>query len=236
MRPSDPLPIRPLLVLAALTLAAAGCREEAPAVSPSPAKASATTPEPTEPATEGPVILFVGDSLTAGYGVGEDEAWTWRVGQALKRRGSRWTVRNAGVSGDTSAGVVRRMDWLLADDVEVVFLSIGANDGLRGMPLAETKRNLDAIADQVAAKGKTLVVAGMKLPPNYGPEYTQGFEALFADLAKARGSKHLPFLLEGVGGHADKNLPDGIHPNPAGHEVIAKHVLAFLDRERILGE
>lgn len=218
-----------LLATTMIALGVSGCGKDAPDPALGPA------PEPEAQAPSGPVLLCIGDSLTAGYGVLESEAWTQRLAEALEARGSEWTVRNAGVSGDTSAGVVRRLDWLLTEDVDVVFLAIGANDGLRGTPLSETKRNLEAIALAVKKAGKRLVLAGQKIPANYGPEYTEGFEALYRDLAEAQGVPLMPFLLEGVGGVAAMNLPDGIHPNAKGHAHIAERVLAFLDEEGIWG-
>lgn len=179
------------------------------------------------------VVLFLGDSLTAGYNLAAEEAYPALLQATWKRRGGRWEARNAGVSGDTTAGVLRRLSWVLSEDVHTVFLAIGGNDGLRGLKLEHSKKNLESIVDQIHAKGKKVILAGIKIPPNYGPAYTQRFEAMYIEVAKAKGIAFMPFLLEGVAGRRDLNLADGIHPNPQGHQIIAKAVLAFFDSQRL---
>lgn len=191
-------------------------------------EAPAPPPAPAAPPAGRATWLFVGDSLTAGYGVAADEIYTAHVEAAFRERGLPFSVRNAGVSGDTTAGVLRRIDWLLTPDVHTVFLVIGGNDGLRGLPPEESRRNLAAIVDAVQGKGAHIVLAGMKVPPNYGEEHARAFEAIYPAVAKEKGAPLMPFFLAGVGGEDPLNLPDGIHPNPEGHAVIAKNVLAFL--------
>lgn len=187
--------------------------------------------EPPAPQARGPIALFVGDSLTAGYGVDPEEAWPSLIEEEWRRRGLDWRARNAAVSGSTTAGALEAVRWALTPEVRLVFVCIGANDGLRGTPLAETRRNIDALLSELKAQGRPVVLAGMRLPPNYGAEYARGFERLFADLAREHGVPLMPFLLEGVAAVPELNLPDGIHPNAAGHRRVAAAALAFLDRE-----
>ncbi|MBI2503420.1 MAG: arylesterase [Candidatus Latescibacteria bacterium] len=183
------------------------------------------------------VILFFGDSLTAGYGIAQEQAFPALIQDRLDSLGWSFQVVNAGLSGETSAGGLRRITWMLRRRVEVFVLELGVNDGLRGVPLAETERNLQAIIDKV--KGRypqaKLMVAGMRLPPNLGPEYTEGFRAIFPRLAERSQAALIPFLLEGVAGVPELNLPDGIHPTPAGHRLVAVtvwEVLAPLLRQK----
>jgi acyl-CoA thioesterase-1 len=203
-------------VLAAVLLLAACSREPAPDAAP---------------AADGPVALFVGDSLTAGYGVQPEDAWPALVQAEWERRGLRWRARNAAVSGSTTAGALEAVRWSLTPEVKLVFVCIGANDGLRGTPVLQTRANLDALLAEVKGGGRAVVLAGMKIPPNYGAAYARSFEETFPALARKHGAAFLPFLLEGVAARPHLNLPDGIHPNEEGQKVIAKTVLAFLDRE-----
>jgi acyl-CoA thioesterase-1 len=175
--------------------------------------------------------LFVGDSLTAGFGVEPEEAWPALVGAEWSRRGLPWRARNAGVSGATTAGALEQAKWALTPDVKLVFVCIGGNDGLRGLALGETKKNVANLLAELKKDGRTVVLSGMKIPPNYGPDYANGFAALFPALAKSAGVRYMPFLLEGVAADPRYNQPDGIHPNAEGHALIAKSVLAFLDKE-----
>jgi len=203
------------LVLTLLLLAA--CSKSPEASAPAPAAAG------------GPVALFIGDSLTAGYGVEPEEAWPALVGEAWAARGLKWRARNAAVSGSTTAGALEAARWALTPDVRLVFVCIGGNDGLRGTPLAETNRNMNALLEEAVRDGRTVVLAGMKIPPNYGRSYADGFAALFPALAKRHGVLFMPFLLEGVAADPRYNQPDGIHPNAEGHKKTASSVLAFLD-------
>lgn len=184
---------------------------------------------PAPPAPAGPVALFVGDSLSAGFGVAPEEAWPALVGEEWARRGLPWRTRNAAVTGSTTAGAIEAARWALTPEVRLVFVCIGGNDGLRGAPLKETKKNLDALLDFLAGQDRRVVLAGMKIPPNYGRAYTDGFAALFPAAAKRHRVAFMPFLLEGVAADPRMNQPDGIHPNAEGHKRVAASVLAFLD-------
>ncbi len=176
-------------------------------------------------------ILFFGDSLTAGYGLSPEEAFPALVEKDLNKGGSRVKVINAGLSGETSAGGLSRIDWVLRQPVDVLVLELGANDGLRGLPLDQTRKNLQAIIDKVKAKNPNvkLVLAGMMVPPNLGKDYTNDFKNIYPDLAKKNGATLVPFLLEGVAGDEKLNLPDGIHPNPEGHKIVAKTLVRYIE-------
>jgi acyl-CoA thioesterase-1 len=174
------------------------------------------------------VIVALGDSLTAGLGVAPDEAYPALLQARLAREGYPYRVVNAGVSGDTSAGGLRRVDWVLRAQPEIVIVALGANDGLRGQPVSALRANLLAIVERVRAAGARVLLAGMKMPPNYGAPYTREFAAVFPDVARQTGSALVPFLLEGVAADGRFNLADGIHPNAAGHRRIADHVWTFL--------
>lgn len=175
--------------------------------------------------------LFVGDSLTAGYGVDADDAWPSLIDAEWERRGLAWRARNAAVSGSTTAGALEAVTWALTPDVKLVFVCIGGNDGLRGTPLKETRKNVSALLSALKKDGRTVVLAGMRIPPNYGRDYADGFAALFPALAREHGVAFMPFLLDGVAAVPALNLPDGIHPNEEGHKKIAASVLDFLDKE-----
>lgn len=185
-------------------------------------------------AAEPPVVLFLGDSLTAGYGLSAEEAYPALLQKRWEKRGLAWKARNAGVSGATTAGTLESLSWNLTPDVKLVFLAIGANDGLRGLPVEQTRKNIAAVIERCRAAGARVALAGMKIPPNYGEEYSSAFEKTYASLAARYKLKLLPFLLEGVAGLRDKNLEDGIHPNGEGHKVIADKVDGFLTKERLL--
>ncbi len=172
--------------------------------------------------------MFLGDSLTAGLGLAEEEAFPALVERRLRAAGFEVRAVNAGVSGDTSAGGLSRLEWLLGQSPDVLFVSLGANDGLRGLSPEMTERNLRRIVERGRSAGARVVLAGMRLPPNYGPEYVERFEAVFPRLARELDVDWVPFLLEGVAGRRSLNLADGIHPNAAGHRKIADTVLATL--------
>ena len=173
-------------------------------------------------------MVALGDSLTAGLGVAADEAFPARLEARLRAEGYAYRVVNAGVSGDTTAGGLRRVDWVLRSSPDVVIVALGANDGLRGVPVAQLTANLSHIIETAQTRGIALLLCGMRLPPNYGGEYTKEFEAVF--LAVARGAKItlMPFLLDGVAGVPRLNQADGIHPTAAGQQVIADHVWPYL--------
>jgi len=176
-------------------------------------------------------IIFFGDSLTAGYGVGPDLAFPSLVEKKLKQEGKKVEVINAGLSGETSAGGLTRINWILNQQVDVFVLELGANDGLRGLPLEQTRNNLQAILEKVKEKNPKvkIIVAGMLVPPNMGPEYSNAFKLLFPDLANQNNAVLVPFLLEGVAGNTKLNQPDGLHPNAKGHEIVAETMVKYLN-------
>ena len=178
----------------------------------------------------GGTILFLGDSLTAGLGVQESEAYPAVIAQKIREKNLPFTLVNAGVSGDTTAGGLARLDWVLQKKIDVLVLALGANDGLRGLPVAQTRANLQAIIDRVREKnpGVKIVLAGMQIPPNMGGEYGAEFRQIFPDLARANHAALVPFLLEGVAGHDDLNQADHIHPTAAGHKILAENVWRVL--------
>ncbi|WP_338871317.1 arylesterase [Spirosoma sp. SC4-14] len=173
-----------------------------------------------------PIVLFYGNSLTAGYGVEPAQAFPALVGQKIDSAGLNYQVVNAGLSGETTAGGKSRISWVMRQPVAVFVLELGGNDGLRGIPLKSTRENLQAIIDTVRAKSPqaTLVLAGMQIPPNMGTDYTREFKGLFKELADKNKLVLIPFLLEGVGGIPKLNQPDGIHPTPEGHKIVAETV------------
>jgi acyl-CoA thioesterase-1 len=181
--------------------------------------------------TERRVILFFGDSITAGYGVGTEQAYPALVQARIDSLGWSFEAVNAGLSGDTSAAGLRRIDWVLRRRVDVFVLELGANDGLRGVPLQSTEAALQGIVDHVRARypRAVVVVAGMQLPPNLGPQYAAQFRSIFPRLAARNKAVLIPFLLEGVGGVPELNQPDGIHPTAEGHRRIADLVWQHLD-------
>jgi acyl-CoA thioesterase-1 len=170
------------------------------------------------------VLVVLGDSLTAGLGVAPEEAFPALLEGRLRGEGFDYRVVNAGVSGDTSAGGRRRVDWVLRARPDLVVVALGANDGLRAQPVAALRDNLTAIVTRLREAGARVLVAGMRLPPNYGADYATAFAGVFPAVARATSVPLLPFLLEGVAGDASLNQADGIHPNAAGHRVIAETV------------
>jgi acyl-CoA thioesterase-1 len=167
-----------------------------------------------------PRIVFLGDSLTAGYGLARHESVPSLIQARLDSNGYRYEVVNAGVSGDTSAGGLSRLDWSLSGDVKVLVVELGANDGLRGLPVAAMKKNLDQIITRAKQRGITVLLTGMEAPPNYGAVYTREFRQAYQDLAKTHKVPFIPFFLEGVAGNPSLNIADGIHPNPAGARIV----------------
>lgn len=168
-----------------------------------------------------PTIVFLGDSLTAGPGLAEEEAFPNRVGDILAASGHAVRVVNGGVSGDTTAGGLRRIDWLLRQKPAIVVVWLGANDGLRGFPVEETERNLREIVRKAKGAGTKVLLCGMTVPPSYGPIYQRSFSAVFPRLARELRVAFSPFPLKDVAGKPELNLADGIHPNPAGQRVVA---------------
>jgi acyl-CoA thioesterase I len=176
----------------------------------------------------GPLVVFLGDSLTAGWNIDEGEAYPALIEQKLRDGGYAVRVQNAGVSGDTAAGGSRRLAWVLRQKPDVVVVALGANDGLRGLDLAPMEASLREILTGVRASGAQALLVGMKIPPNMGPDYARRFEDIYARLAREQGVPLVPFLLEGVAGRADILFPDGIHPKPEGHRIMATTVLPYV--------
>jgi acyl-CoA thioesterase-1 len=171
-----------------------------------------------------PRIVAFGDSLTAGLGVPTDDAYPGQLAQWLRTQGLSFDVVNAGVSGETSAGGLRRVEWILKSQPKIVILELGANDGLRGQSLKDLYNNLKAIIERLQAKGVIVVLAGMQLPLNYGEDYTQEFSELYERLAKTSNVPFIPFFLEGVATHRDLNQGDGIHPTAEGYSIVVQNV------------
>jgi acyl-CoA thioesterase I len=207
-----------------------GC-DDAPRNQPPPAEPSVAAGGAGAVETEGErTILFLGTSLTAGLGLPTEEAFPALVQQKVDSAGLPFRVVNAGVSGETSAGALRRVDWLLRQPFHVVVVETGANDMLRGADLDSTRANIQAIVDRVRAERPEarIVLAGMQAPPNLGPRYAEQFRAMYEELARDNGLTLIPFLLQDVGGVRELNLPDGIHPNAEGQRVVAANVWAVL--------
>ncbi|MCP4204467.1 MAG: arylesterase [bacterium] len=228
------------LALLTLLFVAQGC-EDAPARDSKPegaaeARASKTdtaaahevAPDSGGPVGKVPRVLFLGTSLTAGLGLSEDEAYPARLAELLEERGRPIEAVNAGVSGDTSAGGLNRLDWLLRVPPDIIVIELGANDGLRGLPVEMTEANLLEAIARGRKSGARVLIAGMIMPPNYGEDYARDFAEIFPRVAEETGSALIPFLLEGVAADPDLNLPDGIHPNVEGHRRIAETLLPFL--------
>ena len=219
-----------IAALACAALALAGCRSE-----PQPAAAPPALPAPA-PAWEG-TIVALGDSLTAGYGLAESEAWPALLERRLAAEGRRWRVVNAGISGETSSGALARVDWVLRQlQPDVVILETGANDGMRGIELSLVRGNVLAAVRRLQGGGATVVLAGMQMLRNLGGGYTGEFAAVFPQVSRETGAILVPFFLEGVAAVPALNLPDGIHPNAAGQrrivETVHPHVLRALSERR----
>jgi len=174
-------------------------------------------------------IVAFGDSLTAGYGLPPKNAFPVRLEAALKARGHNVTVVNAGVSGDTTAGGLARLDWAVPDDADAVIVELGANDALRGLDPAAARKNLDTILKRIKTKGADILLTGMRAPRNYGPEYTGAFDRIFPTLAREHDTLYYPFFLEGVVLDTALNLDDGLHPNAKGIDIIVKGILPHVE-------
>jgi acyl-CoA thioesterase-1 len=202
---------------------AAKSAQAAPAASTAPAQTPAQAPRSARPR-----VVVLGDSLTAGLGLPSQEAFPALLQRKIDADNLKFEVINAGVSGDTSAGGLRRLDWALEGDVQVLIVGLGANDGLRGLPVEEMRRNLSAIIERAQARHITVVLCGMEAPPNFGTSYTTAFRAAYKDLASKYDVAFVPFLLDGVAGLADLNQEDGIHPNARGAQRVADTVWSTL--------
>jgi acyl-CoA thioesterase-1 len=210
------------IVCAACNAFVAGCgagREQAPAAqSAAPAPAAAKTDD------ERPKIVVLGDSLTAGLGLLDIQSYPHLLQEKIDRDGFQFEVVNAGVSGDTSAGGLRRLEWALQEDVRILIIELGANDGLRGLSVAEMKHNLGQIIETARAKNIMVILTGMEAPPNYGTEYAASFRQAYRDVAQQYHVLFIPFLLDKVAGEQSLNQADGIHPNPQGAAIVADTV------------
>ena len=175
-----------------------------------------------------PVILAFGDSLTAGFGVPDSQNYPSRLQRIISQNGYPHQVINGGVSGDTTAGGVRRIRWLMKQNPKIVILELGANDGLRGLSLKEMESNLEQIIGVCKEGGAKILLTGMKIPPNYGEEYTVGFEQIYTRLAEKHRLSLVPFFLEGVAGQREYTRPDGIHPLGSGYSIVAQTVWEHL--------
>ena len=198
--------------------------------------ASIPTPVPDEPrkVRSNARIIFLGDSLTAGLGLDPAESFPALIQSKLDSGGYDYEVMNAGVSGDTSAGALRRLDWAMREgEPKILIVALGGNDGLRGLPTEQLEQNLSAIIEQAKKRGMVVILAGMEAPPNFGMDYTARFRAVYTTLAKRHDVRLIPFILEGVAGHAPLNQADGIHPNSRGAEVVADLVWRALQPELV---
>jgi len=194
-----------------------------------PAREQAPTLIPASSAAALPRVVFLGDSLTAGYGLEPGEAYPSLLQARLRNEGYGYEVVNAGVSGDTSAGGLRRLDWALDGNVQVLVVALGGNDGLRGLPVTDLRQNLTTIISRSQARGITVLLAGMEAPPNFGADYTSAFRAVYRDLAREYRVALVPFLLEGVAGNPALNIRDGIHPNPQGARLVEATIWQALE-------
>jgi acyl-CoA thioesterase-1 len=195
-------------------------------------KETAETTDENEITKDKKTILVFGDSITAGYGLDDTaDAYPGVLQEKIDSLGLNYTVVNSGLSGETTAGGESRISWVLNQEIDIFILELGANDGLRGVALSETKSNLQSIIDQVRKKSPEtqIILAGMQLPPNMGQEYTTQFRQLFIDLAKVNDVEFIPFILKDVGGIAALNQNDGIHPTEEGHQIVANNVWEVLE-------
>ncbi len=233
-RRSTPAASTIALLLTLLVLPACG-RSTTPAdavqggdpVTPPPAATPAQTPAPAPTAARARIVVL-GDSLAAGLGLSANQAFPAILQEKIDAAALPFEVVNAGVSGDTSASGVRRLDWALTGDVRILVVELGANDGLRGLPVEELRRNLTAIVQEARRRGLSVVLCGMEAPPNFGARYTDAFRQVYVDLAREHDLAFVPFLLNGVAGLPTLNQGDGIHPNEKGARLVADTVWAVL--------
>lgn len=222
------LPLAALLGLALTSCNAGPAADQTAADQPAAAAPAAAAQSPTSAKKR---LLFFGNSLTAGYGVEPEQAFAGLIGQKIDSLGLPYAVVNAGLSGETTAGGRSRVGWILKQPVDIFVLELGGNDGLRGLPLAATRENLQGIIDTVRRRspGAQIVLAGMQIPPNLGQAYANDFKAIYQEIAAKNKLVLIPFLLQGVGGDRTLNQADGIHPTPAGHRIVARTVWAVLE-------
>jgi acyl-CoA thioesterase I len=219
-----------IMGLLLILLTAAGCANsntsDPPPATPA---ASSETAKPDTSADDRPIILAFGDSLTAGSGLPPGSGYPEMLQAELDRRGYKYHVVNAGIGGDTTGGGLARVESAIAMHPEVVILELGGNDGLRGIPIDSMQSNLDELIVKFQAAGAKVILAGMTLPRNMGPEYIGAFEKVYTTLAARHKVTLIPFLLEGAAGHGDRMLEDGIHPNQAGYRFVTENVLQSLE-------
>jgi acyl-CoA thioesterase-1 len=218
------------LIILLFAAIAVGCDRDAASNTPAAPVQDAPAPA-TAPSTQAarlPRVVFLGDSITAGLGVDADQAFPALIRDALAREGVAIDVVNAGSSGDTTAGGLARLDWVLQQKPDVLVVGLGGNDGLRGQDVKSSEQNLRAIVTRAREAGAQVLLLGMMMPPNYGPEYTASFREIYPRVAKDLDVPLVPFLLEGVGGEASLNQPDGIHPTAEGHQRVAENVLPYV--------
>lgn len=224
----------PCLVLGACTKdcsTAVVTTHEGPSAAQTLPATSTQPPSPSgsvSPAAAPKRLVFLGDSLTSGYGLAESESYPSQVQRLIDSAKLDWQVTNAGVSGDTSQGGLERLEWVLQTKPDLLFVCLGANDGLRGLAPELTEKNLSSIIKQVQAKGIPVVMAGMRMPANYGPERSAQYEAVFVRVSRALSVPFLPFLIDGVALQPGLNQYDGIHPNAKGAAIIASRVFEFV--------
>ncbi|NWF85981.1 MAG: arylesterase [Bryobacteraceae bacterium] len=217
-----------LALIPMLALAACGGKQETPRP-PAAASAPAAVPEPAKPADTRPVIVALGDSLTAGLGVEPGQAWPEVLQRILDRNGRKYRIVNQGISGDTTSGGLARIQAAVDLKPVVTILELGANDGLRGLPVKSTEENLARMIERLQAGGSRVLLAGITLPRNYGPDYIRDFDRIFPAMEKKYKVARLPFLLEGVALDPALMQRDALHPNAAGHERIANLVWKYLE-------
>ncbi len=214
-----------LFVIWQVACSGTGSREEEKQISKPLENSTAQTPSTKK------IILFFGNSLTAGYGLEMDKAFPALIQAKVDTLGLNYKVVNAGLSGETTASGNTRIDWVLNQKVDIFVLELGGNDGLRGISIEETRKNLQQMIDKIKAKYQDcqIVLAGMQIPPNMGQDYTASFRAVFPEIAEKNEVMLIPFLLADVGGEPELNQPDGIHPNEEGHKIVAENVWKILE-------
>jgi acyl-CoA thioesterase-1 len=229
---------RGLLLLGALALGSCSAPGPSPAASARPSPGEAAPASPAASADDRPAVVFLGTSLTAGFGLDVEEAYPALIQKKVDAAGLPYRVVNAGVSGETSAGALRRLDWVLRERVAVLVVETGANDGLRGQDPDATRANIQAIFDRVRKQSPPprLVLLGMEALPNYGADYGRRFRAIFPDLARRNDAALVPFLLEGVAGQRSLNQADGVHPTAEGQARVAETVWKTLRPILVDGE
>ena len=212
----------PLVLLVLLLLGVSACGDTAVQVDPG------RTVVPQDRPSDAPLVVFLGDSLAAGLGLTGTPPFPERVAELLGERGVVIRIVNAGVSGDTTAGGLERLPWLLRQEPDIVVIELGANDGLRGLPLDMVRDNLERMIEAVRDQGADVLLLGMQIPPSYGQDYAAGFEAIYGDLARRLEVELVADFLVGVGGRGAMTLADGLHPNAAGHRRLAENIVPAL--------